>query len=145
MCVCVGYSCVMNQWHLECDCTQCAVFVPVFHIDVMQGAGSSRIYVDCISNVMAPVQKTDFIFQRNERVHLNRRGSDFSRLLAAELCASAVVMLDISCSEVVRRILVTHTSRQFSLHFPPMRHRVPTHFNCTLLQLHGATIQQTII
>jgi hypothetical protein len=38
---------------------------------------------------------------RNRRVHLNRRGRQFSRLLAAEECASAVVMLDTQRSEVV--------------------------------------------
>jgi len=32
---------------------------------------------------------------------LNRRGLQFSRLLAAEVCSSAVVMLDTPCSEVV--------------------------------------------
>jgi len=34
-------------------------------------------------------------------LHLNLRGRQFSRLLAAEVCASAVVMLDTPCSEVV--------------------------------------------
>jgi len=34
---------------------------------------------------MAHAQKTDFVFRRNGRVHLNRRGSQFSRLLAAEV------------------------------------------------------------
>jgi len=37
-------------------------------------------------------------------LHLNRReggGRQFTRLLAAEVCASAVVMLDTPCSEVV--------------------------------------------
>jgi len=43
---------------------------------------------------MAHAQKTDFVFRRNGRVHLNRQGRQFSRLLAAEVCASAVVMLD---------------------------------------------------
>jgi len=47
------------------------------------------------------VQKPDFVFRRNGRVHLNRQGRQFSRLLAAGLCASAVVMLDTTCSEVV--------------------------------------------
>ena len=42
----------------------------------------------------------------------------FSRLLAAEACASAVVMLDTPCSEVVWRVLATHSIRQFPLHFP---------------------------
>jgi hypothetical protein len=50
---------------------------------------------------MAHAQKPDFVFRRNGRIHLNRRGSQFSRLLAAELCASALVMLDTPCSEVV--------------------------------------------
>ena len=67
---------------------------------------------------MAHAQKPDFVFRRNGRVHLNRRGCQFSQLLAAEVCASAVVLLDITCSEVVWRVLATHSIRQFLLHFP---------------------------
>jgi hypothetical protein len=74
--------------------------------------------VDCFLNVMAHAQKPDFVFRRNVRVHLNRRGRQFRRLLAAEVCASAVVMLDTPCSEVVWRVLATHSIRQFPLHFP---------------------------
>ena len=74
--------------------------------------------VDCIWNVMARAQKSDFVFRRNGRVHLNQRGRQFSRLLAAEVCASAVVILDTPCSEVVWRVLATHSIRQFPLHFP---------------------------
>ena len=48
-------------------------------------------------NVMAHAQKPDLVFQRNGRVHLYRRGCQFSRMLAAEVCASAVVMLDRPC------------------------------------------------
>ena len=69
-------------------------------------------------NVMAHTQKPDFVFRRNGRVHLNRRGRLFSRLMAAELCASAAVMLDTPCSEIVWRVLATHSVRQFPLHFP---------------------------
>ena len=57
-------------------------------------------------------------FGRNGRVHLNRQGRQFSRLLAAEVCASAVVMLDTPCSEVVWRVLATHSIHQFPIHFP---------------------------
>jgi hypothetical protein len=67
---------------------------------------------------MAHAQKPDFVFRRNGRVHLNQQGRQFSRLLAAEVCASAVVMLDTPCSEVVWRVLATHTIHQFPLHFP---------------------------
>jgi len=74
--------------------------------------------LDCVWNVMAHAQIPDFVFRRNGRVHLNRRGRQFSRLLAAEVCASAVVMLDTSCSEVVWIVLVTQSIRQFPLHFP---------------------------
>jgi len=45
-------------------------------------------------------------------------GGQFSRLLAAEMCASAVVMLDTPCSEVVWRVLATQCIRQFIPHFP---------------------------
>ena len=75
--------------------------------------------VEASRNVMANAQKPDFVFRRNGRVHLNRRGSQFSRLLAAEVCASAVVMLDTPCSLVVWRVLATHSIRQFPLHSPP--------------------------
>ena len=70
---------------------------------------------------MAHAQKPDFVFRRNGRVHLDRRGRQFSRLPAAEVCASAVVMvvmLDTPCSKVVWRVLVTHSIRQFPLNFP---------------------------
>jgi hypothetical protein len=69
---------------------------------------------------MAQAQEPDFVFRRNGRVHLNRRGRQFGRLLAAEVCASEVVMLDTSCSEVVWRVLATHSIRQFPLHFPSL-------------------------
>ena len=74
-------------------------------------------------NVMAHAQgKRERIssFARNGRVHLNRRGGGVSSVdcYAAEVCASTVVMLDTPCSEVVWRVLATHSIRQFPLHFP---------------------------
>jgi hypothetical protein len=81
---------------------------------------------------MTHAQKPYFVFRRNGRVHLNWRGRQFSRLLAAEVCASAVVMLDTPRSEVVWRVLATHSIRQFPFTSPPVRHLVPSHFNWTL-------------
>jgi len=77
-----------------------------------------KLMVDCVWNVMAHAQKPYFVFRWNGRVHLNRRGRQFSRLLAAEVCASAVVMLDTPCSEVVWRVLVTNSIRQFPPSLP---------------------------
>ena len=74
--------------------------------------------LDCVWNVMSRAQKLDFVFRRNGWVHLNRQGRQFSRLLAAEVCASAVVMLDTPYSEVVWRVLALHSIRQFPLNFP---------------------------
>jgi hypothetical protein len=59
-----------------------------------------------------------FHLSAKRRVHLNRRWRQFSRLLAAEVCASAVVMMATPYSVVVRSVLVTHSIRQFPLHFP---------------------------
>jgi hypothetical protein len=78
----------------------------------------SWIQVDCVWNVIAHAQKSDLVFRRNGQVQLNRRGRQFSRLPAAEVCASALLMLDKPCYEVVRRVLATHSIRQFPLHFP---------------------------
>jgi hypothetical protein len=74
--------------------------------------------VDCVWNVMAHRQKPDFVFRRNGRVNLNWRGRQFIRLLAAEVYASAVVLLEAPCSELVWRVMATHSIRQFPLHFP---------------------------
>jgi len=45
-------------------------------------------------------------------------GCQFIRLLAVEVCSSAVVMLDTPRSEVVWSVLATHSIRQFPLNFP---------------------------
>jgi len=69
---------------------------------------------------MAHAQKPDFVFRRNERVHLNRRGRQFSRLLAVELCTSACRVCTACaslCSAVMWRLLVTHSILLFPLHF----------------------------
>ena len=50
-----------------------------------------KLAVDCVWNVMAHAQKPDFVFRRNGRVHLNRQGRQFSRLLGSRgvrICGS---------------------------------------------------------
>jgi len=86
---------------------------------------------------MAHAQKPDFVLRRNGRVHLNRRGRQFSRLLAAVVCASAVVMLDTPRSEVVWRVLATHFIRQYPLHFPSRASpwAIKFELNCTAVSL----------
>ena len=42
--------------------------------------------------MLAHAQKPDFVSRRNGRVHLNQQGRQFSRLLAAEMCASAFMV-----------------------------------------------------
>jgi hypothetical protein len=76
--------------------------------------------VDCFWNVMAHAQKPDFVFRPNGRVHLNRRGLQFSRLLAGELCTSACRVCTARaslCSEVTWRLLVTYSILLFPCHF----------------------------
>jgi len=45
--------------------------------------------VEASWNVMAHAQTPDFVFRQNRWVHLHRWGRQFSRLPAAEVCASA--------------------------------------------------------
>jgi hypothetical protein len=88
--------------------------------------------VDCVWNVMVHAQKPDFVFRRNGRVHLNRRGRQFSQLLAAEVCASAVVILDTPSSEIVWEYWLPTPFASFPFTSPPVRHRVPSGFRRTL-------------
>jgi hypothetical protein len=76
---------------------------------------------------MAHAQKPNFVFRRNGRVHLNRLGSQFSQLLAAEVCASALVMLDTPRSEVVWEYWLPTPFTSFPFTSPPVRYRVPPH------------------
>ena len=70
-----------------------------------------KLFVEQKRNVMAHAQKPDLVFHRNGRVHLYRRGCQFSRLLAAEWCASAIVMLDRPCP-------IQCTTAGYPLHSP---------------------------
>jgi acyl-ACP thioesterase len=99
-------------------------------------SGNSRY---CVWNVMAYAQKPDFVFRRKVRVHLNRRGRQFSRLLAAEVCASAVVMLDTPCSEVVWRYWLPTPFASSTFTSPPVRHCAIT------FQLHSTTLTHWVL
>ena len=100
---------------------------------------------------MAHAQKPDFIFRQNGRVHLNRQGRQLRRLLAVEVCASAVVMLDTPCSEVVCRVLATHSIHQFPLHFPSraspcaITFQLDSNCRCCLLEHNPAFSQLSVL
>jgi hypothetical protein len=96
------------------------------------GAAVAYFKIDRVWNVMAHAQKPDFVFRPNGRVHLNRRGRQFSRLLAAKACASAVVMLDTPRSEVVWEYWLPTPFASFPFTSPPVRHRVPSGFKRNL-------------
>jgi hypothetical protein len=132
-CLYISYQLNAQIYFYSCDITALYMFRAILcsssggHIVNMQHMVSSLSVsgrgvpaVDCVWNVMAHAQKPYFVFRRNGRVHLNRRWRQFSRILAAEVCASAVVMLDTPCSEVVWRVLANHSIRHFPLHFPSL-------------------------
>jgi len=93
--------------------------------------------VELVWNLMAQAQKPDFVFRRNGRVHLNRRGSQFSRLLAAEVCASAFCNAGYITLRGIVRVQATYSIRQFPLHFPsrasPCTIRFQTSYTCQML------------
>jgi len=75
---------------------------------------------------MTQAQKPDFVFPRNGRVHLNRWGRQFNRLLAAEVCTSALVMLDTQFSVVAWECWLPTPFASFPFTSPPARHLVPS-------------------
>ena len=106
------------------------------------GTGSSRASTPAVSPKLAgrgqlkcdgTRAETRFLLSAKRTSPFNMAGGrQFTRLLATEVCASAVVMLDTPCSEAVWRVLATHSIRLFPLHFPSLRHRVPSLFNWSL-------------
>ena len=74
---------------------------------------------------MAHAQEPDFVFPWNGQVHLNRWGRQFSRILAAEVCASACAMLDRPWSGVVWEYWLPTPFASFPFTSPPVRHRMP--------------------
>ena len=91
---------------------------------------------------MAHAQKPDFVFPRNGRVHLNRWGCQFSRMLAAEVCASASVMLDRPRSEETWEYWLLTPFASFPFTSPTVRHRVPSSSERALLYYrHRVTTQ----
>ena len=76
--------------------------------------------------MMAHAQKPDFVFRRNGRVHLNQRGRQFNRLLAAEVRTSTVVMLDTPRSEVVCYPLHSAVSPSLPLQCVTVCHHIST-------------------
>ena len=93
---------------------------------------SQNNVVDCFWNVMAHAQKPDFVFRRYRRVHLNRQGHQFSRLLAAEVFASAVVMLDTPSSEVAWEYWLPTPFASFPSHVSPCA--ITFQLDCTNLR-----------
>ena len=95
----------------------------------------TQLVVDCIWNMMSHTQKPYFVFRQNGWVHLNRRGRQFSRLLAAEVCTSALVMLHAARSEVVWEYWLPTPFASFPFTSPPVCHHVPSVFIRTLTHL----------
>ena len=98
--------------------------------------------------MMAHAQKPDFVFPRKGRVHLNRWGRQFSRLLAAEVCPSAWVMLDRLRSEVAWEYWLPIPFASFPFTSPPVRHRVPPGSERALLICNShpkETIDETVL
>ena len=97
--------------------------------------------VDWGWNVMAHKKNIHFVFVAKWTSPFKSAGGrQFSRLLAAEVCASAVVMPDTVCSEVVWRVLATHCSQQFPFHFPSRASPCAITFqlDSTWIQMHTA-------
>ena len=105
---CVSYfleiclPCLKGMYSVEaCSCFNCSrtssvTLFPYLHLHCLNIAISLEKFVlhrnnvqvlGCVLNAMANAQKPYLVFRGNGRVHLNRRGRQFSRLLAAEVAA----------------------------------------------------------
>jgi hypothetical protein len=89
-----------------------------------------RSLIEHVWNVMAHAQKPDFVFQGNGRVHLNRRGASVQSTTGSR-------GVRISGSNAgytmfwgrVKDYWLPAPFACFPFTSPPVRHRVPSHFN----------------
>jgi len=93
------------------------------------------VAVEWKRDVMAHAQKPDSVFQRNGRVHLYRRGCQFSRVLPFLECGSA----ENDCSNTewtvpsqTENCWLPTPFASFPFTSPPVRHRVPSDSVSTL-------------
>ena len=113
-----------KTWQSSCTCTIfcCWIWKSLYWIALLWTSGAitwnlGRLRLKCDGT---RAETRFHLSCETDGVHLNRRrpGRQFSRILAAEVCASAVVMLDTPCSEVVWRVLATPLHSPVSpLHF----------------------------
>jgi hypothetical protein len=92
--------------------------------------------IDCVWNVMAQAQKPDFVFRRNGRVNLNRRGTSVQSTTGSR----GVRISGSNAGYTMFWGSVKGTG--YPLHSPvspftspPVRYRLPSHFNRTLTKL----------
>ena len=85
---------------------------------------------------MAHAQKPDFVFRRNGRVDLNRQGASVQTTVGSRGVRIGVSNAGYTIFRGTVRVLATHSIYQFSLHFPPVSHRVPSGFKRTLPFIH---------
>ena len=81
--------------------------------------------------MMAQTQKPDFVFRRNGRVHLNRRGASVQPTAGSRGVRIRVSNTGYNMFRGRVRVLATHSILQFPLHFPsrasPCAIRFQTH------------------
>jgi hypothetical protein len=114
----------------------------------LQGLTTTHI-IEVRWNVMTHAQKPDFVFRagRTESISIGPAGGASVESTAGQprYAASAVVMLDTACSEVVWRVLATHCIRQFPPSLPLPRvtvcHHISTGVYCCRISSFGETDQ----
>jgi hypothetical protein len=100
----------------------------------------SRLRLKCDGTL---AQKPDFVFRRNGRVHLNRRGVssvDYWQASCTHQPAGFVLLVQACVLQSCDAYWLPTPFSCFPFISPPVRHRVPSHFNWTLLRLQEETI-----
>ena len=77
--------------------------------------------IHCVRNAMAHAQKPDFVFRRNGRVHLNRRGASVRSTTGRRAVHISLQGLYCSCKPV----FCSHVTRKADSHIACRAHAVP--------------------
>ena len=131
---------------LKCDGTCAETRFRLTAFEMWWHMRRNQISSYCVWNVMAHAQKLDFVFRRNGRVHLNRRGgaasvqwTTGSRGMRISGSNAGYTMFWGSMKSTGYPL---HSSFPFTSPF--VRHRVPSRFNWTLPRFNIKSSKQMI-
>jgi hypothetical protein len=137
---------------LKCDGTCAETIFRLTAFEMWWHMRKNQISSYCVLNVTVHAQKADFVFRRNGRIYLNWPGGglisvDYWQAKCAHQPARFVLLVKACFLQSCDVYWLPTPFSCFHFTSPPVRHRVPSHFKCSLTTVlkHNQYLHSVII